>query len=294
MKALSLAILLGIVAPAHAAPSDAYCHTCPPASRRMLSKDERTGKITCKKGTELAVDAKQRLVFCTTAKAIDVDGVAVAAGAYTLFHPNGRVYQTAVRAPFEAVLADQTTVMCAANHVVLDEHGRLLYCRLGARRAGTPQARVGEGISFHADGRVAGMTLDEPFTAAGIHLPPGASVSWNDRGVVIGGGSGSPIAASGLSIINEFRLHPNGRLQSCMLATPGTLQGHAFPAAAKLSLRADGSLERAEYIQDGGFMIHGEHWTDTLHLTFDATGKITSSHVTRWQSDVGHHPKFGP
>lgn len=252
----------------------------------MLTKDEVVDKVTCKKGHELGVDKQKRLVFCTIAKAVDVDGLAVKADSYTLFHPNGRIYQTHVRAKFDAQLGDKTKVTCGPDAISVFDDGTLAYCRLAGPRAGSPRARVGEGISFHRGGRISGMTLDETYKVAGLELPAGSSFHWDDKGVPIAGRVATPITAGALMIRYELSLHPNGKLRSVELAAKVTIQGHAFPERAELLFRADGTLEAAKYIEDDGFMPHGEQWTETRYTTYDAKGKVTSTRLDRWQSNI--------
>ena len=119
VKLPALAVLLALCGPAAAEQPGAFCELTPcvpgPVTRRTLTKDETVRGLVCKKGTELGVDSKQRVVFCTTAKPADVNGLPVAAGAYTLFHPNGRIYQTHLRAAIDLALADKTTVSCGAD-----------------------------------------------------------------------------------------------------------------------------------------------------------------------------------
>jgi hypothetical protein len=246
--------------------------------------------VVCKHGQELGVDPKQRVVFCTTAKAADVDGLPVAAGAYTLFHPNGRLYQTHLRANVELTLADQSKVTCGADLIALTDDGKLRYCTLAKPRANAPRPRVGEGISFHPDGRIASLTLDEPYTSAGLALPAGASAVWDANGALLGGYASDPIQAGKLSIRYDFALHPNGKLREVELAAPAKIQGHDFPERAKLAFRDDGSLERAQYIVDRGSMPHGEPWHDTLHASYDRTGKQTGSFTDHWQAPFPPHP----
>jgi hypothetical protein len=285
----TLIVIAALVVPAQAE-RGAFCELTPclpgPVLRRVLTKDEVYNKVTCKKGAELGVDKQGRLVFCTTAKAADVDGIAVARDAYTLFHPNGRIYQTHVRAKFEASLPDKSKVSCGADLIALFDDGTLGYCTLARPRAGSPRARVGEGIAFHRGGKLAGMTLDEKFRAGILELAPGSTVRWNETGAVIAGRTGDPIKAGALSIRSEFALHPNGTLREVTLADKATIQGHKFPSFAELWFRADGTIERAEYIEDRGTMPHGEEWTDTRHLTFDGNGKISHSSLDHWQSPV--------
>ncbi len=292
-RLVTLAVLLGCSAQVHA--DGAFCEVTPcvpgPVIRRVLTKDERVGALTCKKGQELGVDSKRRVVFCTTAKPADVAGLAIAAASYTLFHPNGRIYQTHLRATVERTLADQSKVTCGADLIALTDDGKLSYCKLAKPRTSTPRARVGEGISFHPSGRIAGATLDEPYTAAGLALPAGASAVWDGNGVLVGGYVRDPIQAGTLSIRSDFALHPNGKLRIVELAVAAKVQGNDFPEDAKLAFHVDGTLERAEYVSAHGFMIHGEQWRDTVHATYDAAGKLATSTTDHWQeeSSNAHH-----
>ena len=274
----------------------AFCELTPcvpgTLTRRKLTKHEPGGPVTCKKGHDLGINTQTKaLVTCTTAKAVVVDGIPVAADAYTLFHPNGRLYQSHASAAFDRTVADGSKVRCAAELFALEDDGKLRYCTLAAPRAGSPRARVKEGIAFHPAGRVSGMTLDEPYTAAGIKLMPGARVHWDPKGTLLGGWTTDPIVAGTLTISSDFRVHPNGTLHTVTLGKPARLAGIEFPERAELTFRADGTLEAAEYLAKIGFMIHGERWTDTRHVGFDKAGKITSDYIDHYQSTV-RPPKF--
>lgn len=288
----SLAVILLLSQPALADEErGAFCELTPcvpgKVTRVTLVKDEPGGPVMCAKGSELGRDtATKKLVFCTTAKAITVDGIPIAAKSYTLFHPNDRIYQSHASAPFDRKLADGSTVRCGADLFALESSGRLRYCKLAGPRTGSPKPRVGEGISFHPSGRVAGMTLDEPYTAGGNAFVAGTHLSWDDKGALRGGWAKDPIVVGGLTIDWDFELDGNGKLRVARLSKAAKIQGHDFPDNANLKFRADGTLEQASYIAKRGFMIHGEQWTDTRSLTFDKTGKITSDYTDHWQSDV--------
>lgn len=291
--ALVLAIVLvAVVAPEAAADrDDAFCEVTPclngPITRRTLKRDEKLGRLWCKRGQDAGVDGKGRLAFCTTARAQTIDGLKLAAGAYTLVHPNGRVYQTHLRAAQTFTLADGSTVTCAADLVALTPAGVLTFCELKTARPVAPgvTARAGESLALHPNGRVFGATLDGPATIAGLALPAGTQVTWDDGGVMSGGSLAAPMTIQGLGARGDFALHASGRLRAVVLADDATVQGHAFPAFAKLELREDGSLAAAEYVEDRGFMIHGEMWTDTAHVTYDAAGQETSHTVEHWQAE---------
>ena len=76
--------------------------------------------------------------FCTTARAQVIDGLALAADAYTLVHPNGRVYQSHLRAPQTFTLADGSTVGCDRDLIALTPDGAVTYCQLKDARAVGP------------------------------------------------------------------------------------------------------------------------------------------------------------
>jgi len=257
-----------------------------PTTTRVLEHEELHAGVFCKPGAELAVDAKQRLVLCTTARAFDLGGLPIAADAYTIFHTNGRIYQTTTRAPVSRTLANGMSVACMAGGVVLNVDGMLENCSLARPLALSPRPRVGQGVAFHRDGHIAGMTLDETFKTPGITWPAGTAMMWTKTGTPKGGTLADAIQVGDLWMTGEFELHPDGKLRAVGLAKPATVQTHAFPEHAKLWFRGDRTLERAEFVSAHGFMIHGEQWTDTTHQTFDAKGAITSSTVTHFQSDI--------
>jgi hypothetical protein len=292
MKLVVATAVMLATSPAVADEDDAdwvFCEkpcTPSPTTRRVLDHEELHAGVLCKPGADLAVDAKQRLVLCTTSRPLDLGGLPIAAGAYTIFHTNGRIYQTTTRALMSRTLANGLSVACMAGAVVLNVDGMLEDCTLARPLAVTPRPRVGDGIAFHRDGHVAGMTLDETFKTPGITWPAGTVMMWTPTGVPKGGSLHDPIQIGAVSVVGEFTLHPNGKLRALVLAAPATIAGHKFAERAKLELRADGTLERAEFVSASGFMIHGEQWTDTTHQTFDAKGAITSSTVTHFQSDI--------
>ena len=293
--AVAAAAVLGLASQAGAEEAGAFCELTPcipgPVTRIKLTAERKVGAVTCKAGDELGLDTKKRVVFCTTAKVADVDGLPVAKDAYTLFHPSGRIYQTHARSTFKRGLADGSTVLCGSDLVALSDDGTLRYCKLAGPRAGSPRARVGEGIGFHPGGQIAAMTLDEPYTAAGITLLDGSTAAWDLKGTLLGGYPRDTARVGALSIKYEFELHPNGKPKLVTLASPAMIQGQELPASAKLAFRADGSLEAAEYIEKSGFMIHGEPWHDTRHTTFDPAGKIVTTHVEHYQAH-DPPPKF--
>ncbi len=287
-----LVVLIAIASPDGAAADrdDAFCEVTPclkgPIKRRTLTRDRKLGRLWCKGKHDAGVDGAGRLAFCTTARAQVIDGLALAADAYTLVHPNGRVYQSHLRAPQTFTLADGSTVRCDRDLIALTPDGAVTYCELKDARAVGPGvvARAGTGIAFHPGGRVASATLDGPATLAGLTLPAGARVAWDDAGAVVGGWLAEPLTVGGLAIRGDFALHPGGGPRVVELAADATVAGHALPAGATLELRADGSLAAARYVEDEGFMSHGEPWTDTAHVTYDASGRETSHTTEHWQS----------
>ncbi len=287
--------MIAIVTATPAMAERAFCNVTPcdqrEITRRRLTMELPAGPVTCKRGQDVGEDARKRVVYCTTAKVVTVDGIVIAANAYTLFHPNGKIYQSTVAKPFERTLGDGSKVSCGVEHVSLDDKGALLFCKLAAARAGSPKPKVGENVAFHPNGKLAGFTLDEPYTSQGISLPMGASVSFDDKGNLVGGWLKDPALVGGLSLWWDFRLWPNGKLQTAQLDKQAKIQGHDFPRHAKLTFRVDGSLEAAEYVEKEGFMIHGEEWSDTRFVTFDKAGKVLTTRVEHYQS-TARPPKF--
>lgn len=295
---VGVCMLLAVLCLASQAIADdrgAFCELSPcvpgPVTRSKLLTTRKVGALTCKPAEEIGVDAKHRVVFCTTDRVADVEGLPVAKDAYTLFHPSGRIYQTHVRSPFVRTLADGATVTCAADLVALHDDGTLQYCTLGAPRVGSPRARVGQGISFHPSGRIASQSLDEPYPVSGLALSAGSTVRWDVRGAVTGGYSSEVVRAGSLSIQYDFALHPNGQLKLATLASSVQIAGHMFPDSATLSFRDDGSLAAAEYIEAHGFMIHGEPWSDKRYTTFDTKGQVLTTRVEHHQA-TARPPKF--
>jgi hypothetical protein len=285
----ALAVLAG-AASAHAdALPDArvFCEVTPclqgTAHRRVLAKDETVGGARCKHGTEVGTDDAGHVMNCTLAGAQTLDALPAAADAYTLFHPNGRVYQTHLATPHEFAMPDGSTTSCDAEVVAVYDDGSLYWCELHAARG---VARVHAAIMFYPGGKPMGLTLDAAGTLGALQVPAGTAVQWDASGTALGGELPSPITARGLSIRGEFTLLPSGQVGSVVLAAETTLAHTKFPAGAELQLRDDGSLERAKWISARGFMIHGEEWEDTTTASYDATGHTTSSYTTHYQSNV--------
>lgn len=283
----------------------AFCEVTPclpgPVTTSKLAAERRVGAVACKQGENIGVDSQQRVQYCTTARDVDVDGLPVAAKSYTLFHPSGKIYQTHARKKFERTLKDGSKITCGVDVVSIADDGTLLYCKVGAAytvsaaiggaKAGGLKASVGDGIAFHAGGQLAGLTIDEPYTSGSIPLPAKTSISFDDKGNLAGGYLKNEMVAWGMTINYEFGVHPNGKPKLVNLRKPVKLAGHEFPDFAKLAFRDDGSLEAAEYVEARGFMIHGEPWEDTRTMTFDKTGKVTSTHLEHYQAK-DPPPKF--
>jgi hypothetical protein len=160
-------------------------------------------------------------------------------------------------------------------------------CVLGAPFKGNGvRCRVGESVSFHPEGALASATVDDPVTTSELTFQPGASVEWGADGHVRGATLAAPVEVRGLEIAYAVELHPNGALALVHLHREATIQGHRFPALAKITFRADRTLAAAEYTEKMGTMIHGEPWTDTRRMTFDPRGAVVTSYVDHFQSTV--------
>jgi hypothetical protein len=276
-------------APLPDAPAFCELTPCLPglAHRRALAHDETVAGVACKHGTEVGTDAAGHLMYCTTARAQTLGGLPVAADAYSLFHPDGSVYQSHLAAPHAFALRDGSTVACAADLVAIADDGSLMWCML---RAAHGVARAGTGLLLFPSGAVRAATLDAPAVVGRLHVPAGTSVEWDDRGVAIGGDLEAPLAVGNLHIRGEFTVHGNGALHAVELAEAATVQHHDFPVDAHLELRDDGTLAAAIWQSAHGFMIHGEPWSDTTTATYDHDGRTMTSATEHWQSRDAPHP----
>ena len=251
-----------------------------PIAKRRLEHDERVGRVPCKAKFDVGVDAKGRLVFCTTAAAVTLDGMPVAAETYSSFYPSGRVYQAQLAAAaHEFTLADGRKISCARSYIGLHPDGRLLHCDLAAPITMAPGVRISGGVVFWNDGHVRRGAIDQPLRAGPGTLPAGSVLRWDRSGAVVGGTVKLPaVDLAGVRTTGEFELHANGRLKQAKLAAPARIAGNDLPAWAEVWWRADGTLERARYLKSSGFVQHQE-WTDTAQIDYDRSGKVTSSRV---------------
>lgn len=263
--------------------------------RHKLAAEAVHHGVTCKAGQEIGSDRDHRIVFCTTARAAEVDGLPIAGNSYTLFHPNGRIYQTHLGRNYTGKLGRDRVVTCGPDTIALFESGNVMFCKLAKFDDGGPLVpRVGLSIAFHPNGRIHHAVLDRAFTIDSLTMPAGATASFDDLGQFVGGFLHDPVTVGALTIVGDLTVYPGRslKLHDLELAKPVVINGQQFPERAKLTFRDDGTLERARYVADRGFMIHGEQWTLTRTTTFDRNGKVLSSTDQRWQSRTPE--KFSP
>jgi hypothetical protein len=297
MRRLAGPLLLLIASPAATTAEPlpdrpAFCEVTPClpglAHRRVLSRDERLGKVLCKRKEEVGVTADGAPMYCTTAGAQTVDNVPLAAGAYTLLYPTGRVYQSKLGRKAVLPTGAGKPVTCAPDTIALTDAGVVTYCTLAAPLLDSKvDAKVDAGVAFHPDGHLARATLKQPLQLGALALPAGTAVMWDPAGVALGGTLTAPLVVGALTIRGDFTLHPGGALRTCELAAKATIQGHEFPEwQSSLELAPDGKLVRARWTANRGFMPHGEMWTDTRTATFDPAGKIVTSSDQHWQAET--------
>ena len=280
------------------APSDgrvkAFCRVLPCkerlVSRRILERDERFGDVVCKAKMEASIDRDGKVVACKLAQPMTVDGLQLAADTFVKFDDEGHVEDMELKAPRDFTLADGTAVKCAADDASFRKQ-RLMECKLAAALTKNGvHCRAGAGVSFYESGAISGATVDAPVATKELTFPAGSRIYWKESGAVAGGYLEAPLTARGLSIKYDVELHDDGALATIELEKDATIQGHGFPALAKIGFRADGSLEAARYVEKMGTMIHGELWTDTRTMTFDAKGNVTSSNLEHYQARDGPEP----
>lgn len=260
-------------------PRENHAHSVP-------AKAVTFGRVTCKAGQGVWVDSEKQVRACTVGPAVTLEGVPIAAGAYTLFHANGRPWQTTLQRAAGFRKGDGGEIPCAAEHLVLSEAGVLEGCTLGKGiTLGEVACKAGESVAFHPGGQLWAAVLDRQYSALGATFPAGTRVSFHASGKIAGVYLPEPMTIGGYPVRYQVDVYESGRLARFDLAEALEISGHAFPERAEIRLREDGSLYRAEYVAKSGVMVHGEPWTDTRHLRFDCGGGIVSDHVTHWQAD---------
>src|SRR5262249_6433955 len=90
---------------------EGYTHVVP-------DHDVAIGRVVGRAGAGVWRDPEGRLRVCTVARRVALDGVEVAAGAYTLFHESGRPYQTTL-ARHQALTTAVGLVVPCVDFVVL-------------------------------------------------------------------------------------------------------------------------------------------------------------------------------
>ena len=268
----------------------AFCRVLPCAEqrvvRRILERAELFDRFVCKAGMEASVATDGRLVACMLAGSITIDGLLLAAGTFIRLDPDGHVADMTLTTPRDFLLPNGTSVRCGKGDISFAQQ-HVVDCVLGAPFKGNGvRCRVGESVSFHPEGALASATVEDPVPTAELTFAPGARVDWSADGHVRGGTLTAPVEARGLELAYAVELHPNGALALVHLRRDATIQGHRFPALAKITFRADRTLAAAEYTEKMGTMIHGEPWTDTRRMTFDPRGAVLTSYLEHFQATV--------
>src|SRR5215213_7631877 len=93
-------------------------------ARARLLKNRAFGRIVCKADSDIGFHPNGKPSFCTVANPVVVDGVPIAAGAYTLFYDTGRIWQTHIGAPKRFTTAKGLAVSCAADLIALHPAGQ--------------------------------------------------------------------------------------------------------------------------------------------------------------------------
>lgn len=235
---------------------------------------------------EIWLDAEGRLRVCTIAEPVTLHGISVDREAYTWFHPDGAPEQTTLAHVQELPTAAGSAIPCGPGHVSLSSTQRVEHCVLArSLELGGVRLRRDESVAFHPSGELAAGVVDRDTPTPLATFPAGSRLRWYPSGALAGGWLPEPLAMGGREIRWEFAVHDNGALATFSLVAPERIQGHDFPAHATIHLRDDGSLFRAEYVSDSGFMPHGEPWSDTRTLRFDCEGTIVQEHEEHFQAD---------
>lgn len=260
--------------------------------RTVPTKNTRHGPVTCMADREVWFDDEGRMRVCTFAKAVELAGIPIAKEAYTHLYPSGTPEQTTLGRAHELTSAAGHRVPCDADFVSLGEDGTLRMCTPAVSiTIDSIAVRAGETLAFHPTGELAGATIHAPYEAPLATFPAGTRLQWHESGDLAGGWLHEPMQLQGHLARFDFELHESGGLAKFDLGRDETIDGHPIPEFGTAFLRTNGSLERAIYESDSGFMPHGERWTDTTHIRFDCAGTVLEQRVEHFQADK-RPPKF--
>jgi hypothetical protein len=263
----------------------------PPESEPMTmtvpKQPVKHGAATCRGDREVWRDEAGRIRVCTLAGAATVQGVAIAADAYTHFHANGAAYQTTIPSDRAFKSASDVEVPCkGGGHLVLFEQGTLSSCTLGKQMVldGTSCA-PDQTVTLRPNGRLHGCTLAEGITAVGVQLRAGIHVGFHPDGSFASAYLPEQMIVRGYRVQYELEVHENGELAHITLLEPRTVAAIDLPERAEVWMRADKSVWYIEYVADRGFMPHGEMWTDTRKITFDCEQRIVADVTDHWMAE---------
>ncbi|MFT3770343.1 MAG: hypothetical protein QM820_33365 [Minicystis sp.] len=226
--------------PDRAARNRGFSHTVP-------DKPLTVGRITCKAGDGVWRDAEGRVRACTIGPRTTLDGVDIAAGAYTLFHDNGRAEQTHIAHAMSLRTGAGVAIPCGVDLVVLSPSGALEGCKLDKPMTFDGVAcRAGESVHFHPSGKLLAAVIDGPMKALSTTFPAGTGMSWHENGTIARAWLAEPLLIEGYLVRYEIEAHPNGRLAMIELEEPRTIAGHEFPERSKnlVSPRRDDPARR--------------------------------------------------
>jgi hypothetical protein len=244
------------------------------------------GAATCRGDREVWRDEAGRIRVCTLASAATVEGVAIAADAYTHFFASGLPYQTTIPKDRAFKSGSDVEVPCkGGGHLVLFEQGTLDACTLGKAMTfdGTSCA-PDHTVTLRPNGRLHACTLAEPMRGAGIEISAGTRVGFHPDGSFASAYLSQQTIVFGYRVQYELEVHENGELAHFTLLEPRTLAAIDLPERAEVWMRPDKSIWHIEYIADEGFMPHGEMWTDTRKVTFDCEQRIVSDVTDHWMA----------
>jgi hypothetical protein len=252
--------------------------------------DTRVGTATCMKGREVWRDGDGNVRACTIAKPVRKHGLDLAGENYTLFHADGRPYQTHLAREHMLRGGDGTEYRCTIGLVVLDPKGVLEHCTLAATtKVGAITCRHDRDIALHPEGELASCEVDERVEALGAVFAAGTWLGFHRDGALARAALNDPMYVAGWLVDQDLEADDAGRLTHFTLAEKRTVGGIALPERARVWLHADGSPWHVEYIADEGFMIHGEPWSDTRDVTFDCAGRIVADTTEHYQAPSRPH-----
>lgn len=264
---------------------------CFERSRISLKQPEQFGSLVCRSKRSMSLYPNGVLLHCTmdAKQAQWVNNIPLKPDAYTLFHPNGRVWQTSIL-PHTFRLRNKRQIACGSGSATFFADGTLASCTLDKSLKMDGVVCQKGHTTFHYQGRLSSAKLQQPKMYGSLKYPKGTWLAWNKDGKLLRGTLSYPhnMTIQGVSVHFDFRLHSNGKLAYANLHKPLKRGKRTYPSFSKLWFFPNGTIQKAVYNERTGHLPHGELWRDIRTLVFNKQGKLISS-TKKHEQDVSEN-----